>query len=149
VVKFLCKDHDGILIFVIYRFFIKYLLCCSFLLHQLINLHFFVLLMQFFKTEPHACDPSSLPQYPPSKEMDAKRRDEEARRFVILTLLHSERFYLFFCFCFYLIFVNALMSFKLFSQSRNVHTLVVALEKACTFKFILNRWAVFSKQKQF
>uniref|UniRef100_A0ACD5YBY3 Uncharacterized protein n=1 Tax=Avena sativa TaxID=4498 RepID=A0ACD5YBY3_AVESA len=34
----------------------------------------------FFKTEPHACDPSSLPQYPPSKEMDAKRRDEEARR---------------------------------------------------------------------
>uniref|UniRef100_A0A0E0AP03 [RNA-polymerase]-subunit kinase n=3 Tax=Oryza TaxID=4527 RepID=A0A0E0AP03_9ORYZ len=35
---------------------------------------------EFFKTEPHACDPSSLPQYPPSKEMDAKRRDEEARR---------------------------------------------------------------------
>ncbi|KAF7007276.1 hypothetical protein CFC21_022224 [Triticum aestivum] len=34
----------------------------------------------FFKTEPRACDPSSLPQYPPSKEMDAKRRDEEARR---------------------------------------------------------------------
>ncbi|KAM3371758.1 hypothetical protein ACQJBY_018922 [Aegilops geniculata] len=34
----------------------------------------------FFKTEPLACDPSSLPQYPPSKEMDAKRRDEEARR---------------------------------------------------------------------
>ncbi|KAG8079401.1 hypothetical protein GUJ93_ZPchr0007g4437 [Zizania palustris] len=34
----------------------------------------------FFATEPFACDPSSLPQYPPSKEMDAKRRDEEARR---------------------------------------------------------------------
>ncbi|KQK14762.1 probable serine/threonine-protein kinase At1g54610 [Brachypodium distachyon] len=34
----------------------------------------------FFTTEPHACDPSSLPQYPPSKEMDAKKRDEEARR---------------------------------------------------------------------
>ncbi|ONM26010.1 hypothetical protein Zm00014a_038604 [Zea mays] len=34
----------------------------------------------FFKTEPYACEPSSLPQYPPSKEMDAKRRDEEARR---------------------------------------------------------------------
>ncbi|KAK3125955.1 hypothetical protein QOZ80_7BG0611900 [Eleusine coracana subsp. coracana] len=34
----------------------------------------------FFTTEPYACDPSSLPQYPPSKEMDAKRRDEEARR---------------------------------------------------------------------
>ncbi|KAL5659612.1 hypothetical protein ACJX0J_032775, partial [Zea mays] len=34
----------------------------------------------FFATEPYACEPSSLPQYPPSKEMDAKRRDEEARR---------------------------------------------------------------------
>lgn len=34
----------------------------------------------FFATEPYACDPSSLPQYPPSKEMDAKLRDEEARR---------------------------------------------------------------------
>ncbi|KAM0954315.1 putative protein-serine/threonine kinase CMGC-CDK-CRK7-CDK9 family [Dioscorea sansibarensis] len=35
---------------------------------------------EFFRTEPLACEPSSLPQYPPSKEMDAKRRDEEARR---------------------------------------------------------------------
>ncbi|KAH7666868.1 [RNA-polymerase]-subunit kinase protein [Dioscorea alata] len=35
---------------------------------------------EFFTTEPFACDPSSLPKYPPSKEMDAKRRDEEARR---------------------------------------------------------------------
>ncbi|XP_066391464.1 probable serine/threonine-protein kinase At1g54610 [Miscanthus floridulus] len=34
----------------------------------------------FFATEPYACEPSSLPQYPPSKEMDAKRRDEQARR---------------------------------------------------------------------
>ncbi|KAG2597589.1 probable serine/threonine-protein kinase At1g54610 isoform X2 [Panicum virgatum] len=34
----------------------------------------------FFSTEPYACDPSSLPTYPPSKEMDAKMRDEEARR---------------------------------------------------------------------
>ena len=42
--------------------------------------------MQFFATEPYACEPSSLPQYPPSKEMDAKRRDEQARRFVALTL---------------------------------------------------------------
>ncbi|KAE8668022.1 hypothetical protein F3Y22_tig00112349pilonHSYRG00050 [Hibiscus syriacus] len=30
-------------------------------------------------SEPYACDPSSLPVYPPSKEIDAKRR-EEARR---------------------------------------------------------------------
>ncbi|KAL7178072.1 hypothetical protein ACSBR2_031262 [Camellia fascicularis] len=35
---------------------------------------------EFFITKPYACDPSSLPKYPPSKEMDAKRRDEEARR---------------------------------------------------------------------
>ncbi|CAL5337822.1 unnamed protein product [Camellia sinensis] len=34
----------------------------------------------FFTTKPYACDPSSLPKYPPSKEMDAKVRDEEARR---------------------------------------------------------------------
>ncbi|KAK1438284.1 hypothetical protein QVD17_04091 [Tagetes erecta] len=35
---------------------------------------------EFFTTTPYACDPSSLPKYPPSKEMDAKLRDEEARR---------------------------------------------------------------------
>ncbi|KAH7657636.1 [RNA-polymerase]-subunit kinase protein [Dioscorea alata] len=35
---------------------------------------------EFFTTEPVACDPSSLPKYPPSKEFDAKLRDEEARR---------------------------------------------------------------------
>ncbi|CAM0881211.1 unnamed protein product [Alopecurus aequalis] len=35
---------------------------------------------EFFVSEPYACDPSSLPTYPPSKEMDAKLRDEEARR---------------------------------------------------------------------
>ncbi|KAJ3681426.1 hypothetical protein LUZ60_015915 [Juncus effusus] len=35
---------------------------------------------EFFNTKPYACDPSSLPKYPPSKEYDAKLRDEEARR---------------------------------------------------------------------
>uniref|UniRef100_A0A1D1XQR9 [RNA-polymerase]-subunit kinase n=1 Tax=Anthurium amnicola TaxID=1678845 RepID=A0A1D1XQR9_9ARAE len=35
---------------------------------------------EFFMTKPLACDPSSLPKYPPSKEFDAKVRDEEARR---------------------------------------------------------------------
>eukprot|EP00252_Welwitschia_mirabilis_P018748 TRINITY_DN4185_c0_g1_i5.p1 TRINITY_DN4185_c0_g1~~TRINITY_DN4185_c0_g1_i5.p1 ORF type:complete len:608 (-),score=117.55 TRINITY_DN4185_c0_g1_i5:212-2035(-) len=35
---------------------------------------------EFFRTEPLACDPSSLPQYPPSKELDAKLRDKETRR---------------------------------------------------------------------
>lgn len=44
----------------------------------------FCLGMQFFTTEPVACDPSSLPKYPPSKEFDAKLRDEEARRFAFI-----------------------------------------------------------------
>lgn len=35
---------------------------------------------EFFTTKPLACDPSVLPKYPPSKEFDAKIRDEEARR---------------------------------------------------------------------
>ncbi|XP_008796211.1 probable serine/threonine-protein kinase At1g54610 [Phoenix dactylifera] len=38
------------------------------------------LMTEFFTTKPYACEPSSLPKYPPSKEIDAKRRDEEARR---------------------------------------------------------------------
>ncbi|KAG2681871.1 hypothetical protein I3760_11G163900 [Carya illinoinensis] len=35
---------------------------------------------EFFTTKPIPCDPASLPKYPPSKEFDAKVRDEEARR---------------------------------------------------------------------
>ncbi|KAK1565072.1 hypothetical protein Q3G72_018109 [Acer saccharum] len=34
---------------------------------------------EYFTTKPYACDPSSLPKYPPSKEIDAKHR-EDARR---------------------------------------------------------------------
>ncbi|CAN6847595.1 unnamed protein product [Brassica oleracea] len=34
----------------------------------------------YFRTEPFACDPSSLPEYPPSKEIDAKIRDEAKRQ---------------------------------------------------------------------
>lgn len=34
----------------------------------------------FFAANPLPCDPSTLPKYPPSKEFDAKVRDEEARR---------------------------------------------------------------------
>ncbi|XP_031255003.1 protein IMPAIRED IN BABA-INDUCED STERILITY 1 isoform X1 [Pistacia vera] len=34
---------------------------------------------EYFTTKPYACDPSSLPIYPPNKEIDAKNR-EEARR---------------------------------------------------------------------
>ncbi|KAI3958637.1 hypothetical protein MKW98_030302 [Papaver atlanticum] len=35
---------------------------------------------EFFASKPFACEPSSLPKYPPCKEMDVKLRDEEARR---------------------------------------------------------------------
>ncbi|XP_010475001.1 PREDICTED: probable serine/threonine-protein kinase At1g54610 [Camelina sativa] len=35
---------------------------------------------EYFKTKPFACDPSHLPKYPPSKEIDAKMRDEAKRR---------------------------------------------------------------------
>ncbi|KAM7510091.1 hypothetical protein LguiB_008966 [Lonicera macranthoides] len=37
------------------------------------------LVSEYFTTKPYACDPSSLPKYPPNKEIDAKFR-EEARR---------------------------------------------------------------------
>lgn len=35
---------------------------------------------QYFKTKPFACDPSCLPKYPPSKEIDANERDEAKRQ---------------------------------------------------------------------
>ncbi|KAI4343914.1 hypothetical protein L6164_011207 [Bauhinia variegata] len=35
---------------------------------------------EYFKTKPYACDPSSLPVYPPSKEIDAKQREESRRK---------------------------------------------------------------------
>ncbi|KAH0649968.1 hypothetical protein KY284_029880 [Solanum tuberosum] len=35
---------------------------------------------EFFTTEPFACDPSSLPQCPPSKEIDAKKTEIEGSR---------------------------------------------------------------------
>nr|XP_043628433.1 probable serine/threonine-protein kinase At1g54610 [Erigeron canadensis] len=35
---------------------------------------------EFFTTKPLPCHPSSLPKYPPSKEYDAKMRDDELRR---------------------------------------------------------------------
>ncbi|KAJ0235566.1 Protein kinase superfamily protein [Hirschfeldia incana] len=38
------------------------------------------LLSEFFTTEPLPCHISSLPKYPPSKELDAKKRNEEAKR---------------------------------------------------------------------
>ncbi|CAA3028331.1 probable serine threonine- kinase At1g54610 [Olea europaea subsp. europaea] len=35
---------------------------------------------EYFTTKPYACDPSSLPKYPPNKEIDAKFREEVRRR---------------------------------------------------------------------
>ncbi|KAJ8772433.1 hypothetical protein K2173_027610 [Erythroxylum novogranatense] len=35
---------------------------------------------EFFTAKPYACEPSNLPKYPPSKEIDVKLRDEEAKR---------------------------------------------------------------------
>lgn len=46
---------------------------------------------EFFTSEPYACEPSSLPKYPPSKEMDAKRRDDEARRQRAASKLQNDR----------------------------------------------------------
>ncbi|KAG4207477.1 hypothetical protein ERO13_A03G067900v2 [Gossypium hirsutum] len=38
------------------------------------------LALEYFTTKPYACDPSSLPVYPPSKEIDAKHREEANRK---------------------------------------------------------------------
>ncbi|XAR50014.1 Cyclin-dependent kinase [Bertholletia excelsa] len=35
---------------------------------------------EYFRSEPNACDPSALPKYPPSKEIDAKHREEAQRK---------------------------------------------------------------------
>lgn len=35
---------------------------------------------EYFNTKPYACDPASLPKYPPNKEIDAKARDEACRK---------------------------------------------------------------------
>ncbi|KAD7116793.1 hypothetical protein E3N88_04061 [Mikania micrantha] len=35
---------------------------------------------EYFKTKPYACEPSSLPKYPPNKEIDAKHREESGRK---------------------------------------------------------------------
>ncbi|RRT72477.1 hypothetical protein B296_00014795 [Ensete ventricosum] len=34
---------------------------------------------EYFRTKPNACEPSSLPKYPPNKEIDAKSREESHR----------------------------------------------------------------------
>ncbi|GMH21556.1 hypothetical protein Nepgr_023398 [Nepenthes gracilis] len=35
---------------------------------------------EYFTTKPYACDPASLPKYPPNKEIDAKGRDDAKRK---------------------------------------------------------------------
>ncbi|KAJ1438908.1 Serine/threonine-protein kinase, active site [Sesbania bispinosa] len=36
--------------------------------------------LEYFKTKPYACDPSRLPVYPPSKEIDSKHEEESKRK---------------------------------------------------------------------
>ncbi|GAV61723.1 Pkinase domain-containing protein [Cephalotus follicularis] len=38
------------------------------------------LMSEYFHTQPYACEPSSLPKYPPNKEIDARQRDELRRK---------------------------------------------------------------------
>ncbi|XP_019166837.1 PREDICTED: probable serine/threonine-protein kinase At1g54610 [Ipomoea nil] len=35
---------------------------------------------EYFKTKPFACDPSSMPKYPPNKEINARQREEITRK---------------------------------------------------------------------
>nr|GEV65038.1 probable serine/threonine-protein kinase At1g54610 [Tanacetum cinerariifolium] len=35
---------------------------------------------EYFQTKPYACDPLSLPKYPPNKEIDAKHREDSRRK---------------------------------------------------------------------
>ncbi|XP_041998645.1 protein IMPAIRED IN BABA-INDUCED STERILITY 1-like [Salvia splendens] len=35
---------------------------------------------EYFKTKPYACDPSSMPKYPPSKEIDNKHHEDASRK---------------------------------------------------------------------
>ncbi|XP_013699458.2 cyclin-dependent kinase C-2 C [Brassica napus] len=44
---------------------------------------------EYFLTRPYSCDPSSLPKYPPNKEMDAKNRDDMRRKRANLKLRES------------------------------------------------------------
>ncbi|KAL2335477.1 hypothetical protein Fmac_016690 [Flemingia macrophylla] len=38
------------------------------------------LMSEYFNTKPYACSPSSLPRYPPSKEMDVKSQEDSSRK---------------------------------------------------------------------
>ncbi|KAL2499910.1 Protein kinase superfamily protein [Abeliophyllum distichum] len=46
---------------------------------------------EYFTTKPYACDPSSLPKYPPNKEIDAKFREEVRRRKVSAVSMKNPR----------------------------------------------------------
>jgi hypothetical protein len=49
-----------------------------------------LLLDQYFRTPPFACDPSSMPKYAPNKEMDAKFR-QDSKRYSAIAQLFSWR----------------------------------------------------------
>nr|CAB3475295.1 unnamed protein product [Digitaria exilis] len=50
---------------------------------------------EFFRTEPYACEPSSLPRYPPCKERDVKLKYEKHKRFGPTLCTYFSRFLLF------------------------------------------------------
>ncbi|KAL4568522.1 hypothetical protein LXL04_024136 [Taraxacum kok-saghyz] len=54
----------------------------------------FALQAEYFYTKPYACDPASMPKYPPNKEMDAKSR--EASRRLVRSLVSLSIKYIFF-----------------------------------------------------
>lgn len=51
--------------------------------------------IQFFRTEPYACEPSSLPRYPPCKERDVKLKYEKHKRFGATLCTYCSYFLLF------------------------------------------------------
>ena len=68
----------------------------NFGLYCLVTFKFF---FQYFTTKPYACDPSTLPVYSPSKEIDAKHREETTRSefhtllsFILLYLWSEEKY---------------------------------------------------------
>lgn len=60
-----------------------FLYVCAYAINSLVFLEY---MPQFFRAKPLACDPSSLPKLPPSKEYDVRLRQEEARRYMVLHL---------------------------------------------------------------
>ena len=62
---------------------------------QLFLSSYYFVWIQFFMTEPYACEPSSLPRYPPCKERDVKLKYEKHKRFGATLCIYCRYFLLF------------------------------------------------------